>query len=140
MSTPLAGLAPRTVAGQVVTPTAMIDAKSEAAHAFANVIRTLVQRSVGAFHNETDQDNAMNAVAAYERQLVPLTTLQALHEEMAGVAQKEDVSLRLPPNNSGPVSATIAQSIDYNRLAAAVAAHMLAAQSAASSETEVATS
>jgi hypothetical protein len=130
MSTPYGGVVPRTVAGEVIQPTAMIDGKSEATHAVANVLRTLVQRSVGAYHNETDLDNALRAVSTWERGQINASTLNALHNESPGQADKEDVSLRLPPNSTGPVSATIAQSIDYNRLAAAVAAHMLAAQQA----------
>jgi hypothetical protein len=130
MSTPL--VAPRgTIAGSVVQPTAIIDSKSEAAHGLANVLRTLVTRSVGAYHNELEQDAALQAVSAFEKTLVSQSTLDALHDERPGLAPKEDVSLRPAPSSSGNVSLGIAQSIDYNKLAAAVAAHMMAAQAAA---------
>jgi hypothetical protein len=130
MSTPL--VAPRgTVQGSVVQPTAVIDSKSEAAHGLANVLRTLVQRSVGAYHNEADMDNAMRAISSFEKSLISSSTLSALQNESDSQAEKEDVSLRVPPNSSGPVAMSMAQSIDYNRLAAAVAAHMLAAQQSA---------
>jgi hypothetical protein len=122
-----AGLAPRSVVtGQVVEPTAYVDPKSVTVHSLADVLRTLVHRSVGAFHTEADQDKAMKAINDWERQQLNASSLRALLEENPGRAEKEDVSLRIPPNNVAP-TAVQGQPIDYNKLAAAIVAAQQAA-------------
>jgi hypothetical protein len=124
MSTP-AGLSPRTISGEVVQPTAMIDPVSEATHGVANVLRTLVTRAVGTFHSEGDMDSALSAIANWEHQMVNPSALRALLEEHGSVAPKEDVTQRQAPMNgySSQVP-VIPGNIDYNKLAAAITAHM----------------
>jgi hypothetical protein len=130
MSTP-SGLAPRTVIpGQVVQPTAIIDPKSETVHALAGVLETLVLKSLGSFHSETEQDAAMTAIRNWERQQVNQSTLNAMREESPSRAAKEDVSLRTPPSNLPLPVTALGQPIDYAKLAAAIVAATQAAEAA----------
>lgn len=119
------GFTPRgVIQGTVVEPTAVIDPMSEAVHSVAGVLHHLVKNS-GAFHSEKDQDAAHEALHQWERAQVSSSQLQALLNEHGGLAAKEDVTTRVPASVGLPQTAAGAP-IDYNKLAAAIAAHMQA--------------
>lgn len=120
------GYTPRSVIqGTVVEPTAVIDPMSEAVHGVVVTLKALMKNAVGAFHSEKDLDAANEALDKWERAQVSSATLQALLNEYGGVAAKEDVSKRIPATPGLPQSFAGAP-IDYNKLAAAIAAHMQA--------------
>jgi hypothetical protein len=115
----------RIVQGTVVEPTAVIDPMSEAVHGVVVTLKSLMKNAVGAFHSEKDLDAANEALDKWERAHVSASQLQALLAEHDGPAAKEDVRLRVPSQPGLPQSAAGAP-IDYNKLAAAIAAHMQA--------------
>lgn len=121
------GYAPRTVVpGSVVEPTAIVGPKDEALHDMANVVKELVVKS-HAFHSEKDVEAALKSVDNWVNAHVPPTVLHTLRTEKPGRAPIEDVTKRVPAYAGLPQVAG-SQLIDYNKLAAAIAAHMQAAQ------------
>ena len=128
MTTPAGAVAP--YQGQAVAPSAVIDARSTATHAFMNVIRSVVT-SLPVFSTETDALEAIRAIGAFEKHLVPELHKVVREGETAPV---EDVRLRRAPNSAPPQTAAAGEPIDYARLAAAIAAHMKGETTPADSE------
>lgn len=119
------GYTPRTVVpGAVVEPTALVGPKDEAVHDMAVLLKQLVSNS-GAFHSEKDIEAAMRTVDNWATAHVPHSVRETLLVEKPGRAPMEDVSKRIPATVGLP-QAVGNQLIDYNKLAAAIAAHMQA--------------
>jgi hypothetical protein len=118
MTTPAGALAP--YQGQAVAPSAVVDARSTATHAFMNVIRSVVT-ALPVFSVESDALEAIRAIGAFEKHLIP-----ELHKVLreGETAPVEDVRLRRGPNQAPPQATAAGEPIDYNKLAAAIAAHM----------------
>jgi hypothetical protein len=121
MTQPSGAVAPRTIQGSVVQPSAVIDAGAEAMHGFLNVVRRLVTTS-GAFHSESDQDAALTAVQKFTENVIPRSALNALANEYSMTAPKEDVSQRVPPNGAPAGPVMVPGGFDYNKLAQAMLA------------------
>ena len=129
MTTP-AGLVPRnTIPGQVVTPdvSAVIDPKSAGVHALVTVLHHLIQYS-GAYHSESDQLEALDALRAFEKSQVTSAVRASLNELKPLPAEVEDVTQRVPPGAVAPQPLIASGGIDYNKLAAAMIAAQAAAQ------------
>lgn len=109
------------IPGQVVNPTAVTQSgASGPAHEFFGVIKQLIH--FAGFHNQQDVINAVNAVDAYEKHVVPPSDLRAVNTE-GEPAPVEDVSQRRPPTPAGVIAAQApGQQIDYAKLAAAIVA------------------
>lgn len=109
------------IPGQVVNPTAVTQSgASGPAHDFFGVIKQLIHFS--GFHNQQDVINAVNAVDAYEKHVVPPGDMRSLNTE-GEPAPVEDVAQRRPPSPAGIITQqTQGQQIDYARLAAAIVA------------------
>lgn len=108
------------VAGEVITPrpAATANAQQSAVYKFGELMKGVLHRSVGVFHNEADLLDALNIVDAFVKTFVPASVANVLStgEQMA---PREDVSLRIPPNQGhAPVPA--APGLDYDKLAAAI--------------------
>lgn len=113
------------IPGQVITPDAVLDPMSMAAHAFCNVVRDLVFRSP-VYHTESDRHAALDAVDAFERRMVPSQDRQHVLSE-DDPAPREDVSQRVPPR-VGAMPVPVGPAIDYAALAKALVAAQQAAQ------------
>jgi hypothetical protein len=140
MSTPPgAVVAPnRTVVqGQVIQPTAIVDATSEAIHGFLAVVRKLISASP-AFHSEADQDAAYEAINTFARNQVSPSTLAQLLEEHSAPAPKEDVTQRVAPQSGLPQPLMPSAPLDYDKLARAMLA--IQQEQAAQSQAPVPTS
>ncbi len=110
------------IQGQVIDPPKVISPISMAAHAFFNVLRTIVT-DAGVFKDENAVLKAIDAILAYEKQVIPaLDRRHVLSED--DPAPMEDVTQRVPPSYPGtraPAPMPAFQ-IDYNRLAQAILA------------------
>lgn len=111
---------------QPIQPTRIAAAHASPAHEFFNVVRDLV--ATGTYHTENERLSALDAVSRYETHVVTPGDLRQVASENDR-APYEDVSKRIPPNPA-QVSPVLPPGIDYSRLAAAIAAHMQAAQEA----------
>lgn len=111
------------IPGQVVNPvnptSVTQSAASGPAHEFFGVIKRLV--NLAGFHNQSDVQNALSAVDAYEKHVVPPGDFRAIDTE-GDPAPVEDVSKRTPPVPPTVTQVSQGQSIDYARLAAAIVA------------------
>lgn len=81
------------------------------------LLKVIVRRSVGLFHSEVDQDNALNTIDKWVATAVSKSGMRALATGDEH-APKEDVTLRTPPG--GPVAPPAAPGLDYDKLAAAI--------------------
>lgn len=94
------------------------DVADEHAHKFFNVVRNLLHSS-HAFHSESDLDEALNSVNAFERHFLAGPLSRQVSEDDR--APKEDVTQRVPPPTGAVVVPPSAgPAIDYNKLAAAM--------------------
>ena len=119
------GFTPRSVVpGTVVEPTALVGPKDEAVHDLSHVLKQLITNS-SAFHSEKDVEAGLRAVDNWADAHVSPSVRQTLQTEKPGRAPVEDVTKRIPAV-SGLPQVVGSQLIDYNKLAAAIAAHMQA--------------
>lgn len=117
MTQPPGALAPL-VQGEVLSPSAVSDPISFAAHDFTNVLRNIVKNSPVAFKSEADVLAALNAIDAFEKRLIPSKDHSMVAAE-TDHAPWEDVSQRTPPQVGGLVPSNVPQ-IDYGALARAI--------------------
>lgn len=110
---------------EAISPTRIAAPTANPAHKFFNVIRDIVHMS--GYHTEGQLLEALNAISAYEKQLVTASDLRQVSTDNDRAAV-EDVTQRKAPNAVGPQPLQTAAPIDYNQLAAA----LLAAQAAQS--------
>lgn len=128
MTTPAGAVAPYQGQGSVapasgaIDPSAIIDARSVAAHAFMSVIRHLVTRA-GVFTEESGVLRALEKVDAFEKHLVAAKDHKNVVQE-GEPAKVEDVRLRRAPNASPAVPAAYGPTIDYALLAKYIAMEM----------------
>lgn len=115
------------VAGTVVQPTAIAGPKPSAVVALGELLKDVLHKT-GVFHHESQLDSAMNVIDDFVRAFATPAELRAV---LTGEqrAAKEDVSLREPPGGRVQVvHAPAGPAIDYERLAAAIHARMVASQ------------
>ena len=94
-----------------------------ALHNLCNVLRDLVHKSPHVYHDEVDLLKARAAIDAYEESRYGKLKLAEEITRFTDRAGHEDVTARVP----APVGAQVpAESIDYDKLAAALAARGLA--------------
>lgn len=131
MSTPQQGaVAP--YQGQAVSPSAMTDPQSAAAHSMTGVLSRLVRDS-GVFRNEAEVLSAISTVEGFFKHLIDPGQRQAVKREH-DIAPVEDVTQRTPPANAAAMPQPVPNSrIDYAELAR----YIVAAQRAASDQGEV---
>ena len=117
---------PISIPGQVIATspaiphTAIIDPISMATHRFCNLMRAIVTNQHGILKSESEVDDAIHVIDAFERHLIPQRD-RSLIGSPDDMAPKEDVSQRIPPRSSTPPPMPAAgPSIDYNALAQAI--------------------
>jgi hypothetical protein len=127
---PILALPPSAVqSAGVVTPTAIVDAHSTAAHDFFNVVRDLV-KGARVYFDESTLGQALNVVDTFERRYIK-PEMHRLVTKDTDDAKREDVTERIPPRTGyAPVPAAAPQ-IDYNLLARAIIQAQAEAQSVA---------
>lgn len=89
------------------------------AHAFFNVIRDLLN-NFGIYHNESDLENAHQAVTDFEKHILDGPHYAVISE--VDRAPKEDVTQRAAPVVGTAIVPLSSQPLDYNKLAAALLA------------------
>jgi hypothetical protein len=94
-----------------------------ALHNLCNVLRDIVHKSPHVYHDELQQLNARKAIDEYEEKVYGALRLNEEIKRYTDRAGHEDVNDRVPPpvNPAAPV-----ETIDYDKLAAALAARGLA--------------
>ena len=97
---------------RTVEPSAIAKPGTVKAHAVGEVLKVLVQNSLG-FPTEDSTDAAVNAITDWVGDTSGMDT-------EGKMAPREDVSQRVPPGYGGPATAPAGAEIDYDKLAAAI--------------------
>lgn len=107
------------VQGSVVSPTAVVDAKSNRTRNFLNAISHIIRHTPALYHSEQEKLEALTAVEDYAKEMLGRDFSRTISEDHP--APVEDVRLRRAPNSS-TLPAVSGPAIDYRALAAAIVA------------------
>jgi hypothetical protein len=102
----------------VLTPTAVVDAHSTAAHDFFNVMRDVV-RGARIYFDESTLGQALDVIDIFEKRYIK-PEMHRLVVKETDAAKREDVSQRIPPRTGYAPPPAVAPQIDYNLLARAI--------------------